>query len=373
MNELASRLVPEVRKIAVLRANALGDFIFALPALEALRAAYPEAEIVLLGKAWHAAFLAGRPGPIDRVVVVPPTRGVNGEQWQTEDSAQVATFFKAMKRERFDLALQMHGGGRYSNPFTRRLGACITAGPGSTDAERLDRPMPYIFFQPEIARWLEVVGLVGATPIALQPRLAVTAHDHAEADAAVPPDGRPLAILHPGASDPRRRWPAKQFAAVGDGLARAGARVLITGVAAEADVVRQLCTAMRHPAVNLAGQISLHALTGLLARSAVVVSNDSGPLHLASAVGARSVGLYWCFNLCNCSVLTRGRHRPIVSWRMNCPRCGASAINLRCGHTDSFIADIPAEEVRDAALEWLAVATREKPFRPRGDACTISR
>lgn len=55
-----------VRKIAVLRANALGDYVFSLPALDALRAAYPQAEIVLLGQPWHARFLAGRPGPLDR-------------------------------------------------------------------------------------------------------------------------------------------------------------------------------------------------------------------------------------------------------------------------------------------------------------------
>lgn len=66
--------VPGVRRIAVLRANVLGDFIFALPALEALRAAYPQAEIVLLAKKWHATFLQGRPGPVDRVVAVPPFR-----------------------------------------------------------------------------------------------------------------------------------------------------------------------------------------------------------------------------------------------------------------------------------------------------------
>ena len=66
--------VPGVRRIAVLRANAIGDFIFTLPALEALRAAYPQAEIVLLAKKWHAAFLRGRPGPVDRVVAVPPFR-----------------------------------------------------------------------------------------------------------------------------------------------------------------------------------------------------------------------------------------------------------------------------------------------------------
>src|SRR5918912_1332 len=83
MPELAGR-VANVTKIAVLRANGLGDFIFALPALEALRAAYPQAELVYLGKRWHHALLAGRPGPLDRIVVVPPSAGVN------EDPSHVA-------------------------------------------------------------------------------------------------------------------------------------------------------------------------------------------------------------------------------------------------------------------------------------------
>src|SRR5215213_4233184 len=56
-------LVEEVHKLAVLRANAIGDYLVSLPAIEALRSAYPAAELVLLGAGWHASFLAGRPGP----------------------------------------------------------------------------------------------------------------------------------------------------------------------------------------------------------------------------------------------------------------------------------------------------------------------
>ena len=60
--------VAGVRKIAVFRPNAVGDFVFSLSALHALRRAYPDAELVLLGLPWHAAFLADRPGPVDRVI-----------------------------------------------------------------------------------------------------------------------------------------------------------------------------------------------------------------------------------------------------------------------------------------------------------------
>jgi len=120
-----------VKKIAVLRANAIGDFVLALPALDALRAAYPGAEIVLLGQPWHKRFLDGRPGPLNHTVIVPRKRGVREDRETpgVEDPPEVfEQFFAKMRGERFDLALQMHGGGLNSNPFLLQLGARITAG-----------------------------------------------------------------------------------------------------------------------------------------------------------------------------------------------------------------------------------------------------
>ena len=66
-----------VKRIAVLRGGGLGDLMFALPALDALAAAYPEAEITLLGTALHAALLDGRPGPVQRVEVLPSAPGIH--------------------------------------------------------------------------------------------------------------------------------------------------------------------------------------------------------------------------------------------------------------------------------------------------------
>src|SRR5262245_41131432 len=235
-----------IRKIAVVRANALGDFIFILPAMEALRAAYPAAEIVLLGREWHAEFLTGRPGPIDRAIAIPPSRGLSREEdYEEEDPVELDRFFAAMAAEQFDLAFQLHGGGRYSNPFIRRLGAKMTVGLAAPGAAPLDRMVPYIYFQPEILRYLEVVGLVGATTTQLEPRLCVTPQDLAEACRLVPElADRPVVALHPGASALRRRWPVEKFAAVGETLRAAGAHVVVTGVAEEEDIVRGVVEAM---------------------------------------------------------------------------------------------------------------------------------
>ena len=105
-------MVEGVEKIVVLRAGGLGDFIFTLPALWALRAAYPGAEIALLGGPLQVALLMGRGEPVQRSILVPPSTGVNGpDTGVEEDEGELERFFGRMREERFDLALQMHGGG----------------------------------------------------------------------------------------------------------------------------------------------------------------------------------------------------------------------------------------------------------------------
>ena len=359
----------EVGKIAVLRANRVGDLIFALPALEALRARFPAAEIVLLGGRWHVDFLRDRPGPVDRVIAVPPSRGVGNGDWEdVDDPAQLEPFFAAMQAERFDLALQMHGGGRWSNPFLLRLGARTTVGMRTPDAPPLDHSIPYLYWQNEVLRYLEVVSLVGARTDRLEPTLAVTERDLAEATRVVPDDGRPLVVLHPGASDPRRHWPPERFAAVGDALAGRGARVLVTGTGGERQVVDAVVAAMRAPVEPLVDAMSLNALAGLLSRARVVVSNDSGPYHLAGAVGSTTVGIFWIGNMINGGPVTRARHRAAVSWRLDCPVCGTSSVHGSCSHSDSFVTDVAVDDVVREALELYDAETARAAGGPPGRA-----
>lgn len=349
----APPLRPPPGKIAVLRANALGDLVFALPALAALRTAYARSEIVLLGGEWHEELLEDRPGPVDRVVVIPPSKGVRGGEDARGDPDELDAFFEKMQEERFDVAVQLHGGGRYSNPFLLRLGASLTVGLRTPDAAELDRWVPYFYWQSEMVRFLEVVSLLGARTDDPEPILAVVARDLDEACAVVPETGSPLVVLHPGATDPRRRWPPESFAAVGDRLAERGCRVIITGTADERALAERVAGAMRAPAESVCGRLSIRGLTGLLSRAVVVVANDTGPLHLAGAVGAATVGIYWCGNLINSGPFTRTRHRPLLSWRLDCPVCGVNCTTGRCEHRESFVADVAAGEAAEQALDLL--------------------
>jgi len=348
-----------IKKIAVLRANALGDFIFSLPALYSLQSAYPDAEIVLLGKQWHADFLKGRPGPVHRVKPIPRYKGVSEpDTWNEPDSnaqSEINSFFTNIQNENFDLALQMHGGGANSNPFIKRIGARITAGMRAPDASALDRWIPYFYWQHEVLRQLEIVALCGVNPVMIEPFIEVTDHDRAESCAAVPEPTKPLVIIHPGASDPRRRWPAERFAAVGDVLSRSGCQIVVVGILAEADIVQKVVQEMEEPAWDLCGSLSLHGLTGLISRSKLIIANDSGPRHLAEAIGTPSVAIYWCGNLINAGSAFRARHRPHLSWRLNCPVCGQNTLREPCSHTVSFVDEVTIEEVLASAMDVLNI------------------
>jgi ADP-heptose:LPS heptosyltransferase len=345
--------IREVKKIAVLRANNLGDFIFALPALTALRQAFPQSEIVLLGRQWHADFLTGRPGPVDRVIVVPPIQGIYGQLEYQLTPGETDQFFESMEREHFDLAIQVHGDGRYSNPFVKRLGARFTVGTKMPEALPLDLWVPYTYTQSEILRQLEVVSLVGANTTKLEPQLYVTEEDLEEATAYLDVTGKPLVVLHPGSTDPRQRWPMEKFAAIGDALSFAGARVMIIGNEDESNLVESVVDRMTGEAETLVGKLTLRGMTGFLSQARLVIANNTDYLHLAWAVGAATVGIYWFGSLLASGPLNRIRHRPAVSWRVTCPVCGLDCTRFSCDHTNTWLDDITVTEVFSSALELI--------------------
>jgi ADP-heptose:LPS heptosyltransferase len=345
-----------VRKIVVLRPNAVGDFVFALPALHALRRAYPGAELVLIGRAWHRQFLRGRPGPVDRVLTMPAYPGI-GAAPTAEPDADAEAFVASIRTEGFDIALQMYGGGRFANPLVRRFGARLCVGARADDAPALDRWTRFV--QPANRRLalLEVAALAGAATVELGQELEVTAEDRREAAAIVDAVGsRPLAVLQPGSTDGRRCWPPGAFAAVGDALAAGGAVVAINGSAAEAPLVRRVARAMRAPALDLAGRLSLGGLCGLLERATLLVANDTGPLHLALAIGTPCVGIFWLTNLIDGAPLRQHLLHAALSVQVHCPVCGLPNIAERCPHDVSFVADVAVEQVTSMATSLLRAA-----------------
>lgn len=348
------------RKIALFHAKALGDFIVTLPALAAIKETYPDAELVLLAKSWVRAFLATRPSMIDRVISIPALSTLN----KPVNSTEIERFCAAMKAEKFDIILQMQGDGKTINSFINKFGAGLTAGMRNPPAEPLDRSIPYVHYQNEVLRNLEIAALIGAYTSKLEPRLEVTQSDEQEAAivrAAI--KDRPYVVIHAGADDIRRLWPASKFAEVADSLIKKGYEVVLTGVPKETEIVTNLMQAMNNTAIPCTS-LGLGGLAALLQGSALVISNDTGPLHLARAVGASTVGILWAPNVVNWGPLSRSRHRLAISWRLECPHCRIKPVSPwpfqpvtpGCDHPFSFVENIPVAEVLEPALELLPAA-----------------
>jgi ADP-heptose:LPS heptosyltransferase len=254
----------------------------------------------------------------------------------------------------------MYGGGRYSNPFIKRFGARLTVGLKAPDAEPLDRCIPFVYLQNNRLRMLEVAAMAGANLLQLGQELQVTVRDQELSEwVAAAESAKPLILIHPGASDLRRRWPTERFAAVADALADQGACIAINGVEAEADIVRRIVDSMRHPAIDLCGKLPLAGLCGLIERAALLISNDSGPLHLALAIGTPCVGVYWFSNLYVAGPLVQKRHRAALSLQVRCPICGIENVDVRCAHDESFVAAVSVDDVLEMAFDLLKPACAE--------------
>jgi ADP-heptose:LPS heptosyltransferase len=271
----------------------LGDLLCAVPALRALRTAEPEAEVTLIGlprgRWMHERF----PSYIDHWS---PCHTCPGLPESEPDAVAHERFLRTARAARYDLAVQMHGNGRVSNPFTASLGATSWGGlrpPGSHPSaallDELDEG------RHEIERCGDALRAVGIgipdDDTALE--FPTDEHDRAELQTLLGPDPpRSLAVVHPGASSAERRWPAASFATVVDHLSQQTERVVLTGSAAEFGVTETLAAQSTATPLSVAGRTTVGSLAALLAAARIVVSNDTGVAHLAGAVGTPSVTVF---------------------------------------------------------------------------------
>lgn len=335
-------------KIGFLRANGLGDLVFAWPALNALRKTFPAAEIVYLGKEWHKELFAGRNKIVNRVLALPPIAGVGMPENYQNNKAEIEKFMRQANKEEFDMLFQAHGGGRFSNPFAASLGARLTIGLQTPEAAPLDINLPYKLYENEYLRYLELVGLAGAKIDNLMPPWETVEADRREANKALGEGCCPIVVLHPGATDPRRRWPTENFTYLAGELAAKNYRVIITGTQEENELANRI-----EGGENWCGRLSMGGLAGLLEQAQLLVSNDTGPLHLANMLGIKTVGVFWVGNIINAAPPYKKNHSGLFSWRTACPVCSKDATKENCGHRVSFVADVGRAEALEAAEELL--------------------
>lgn len=327
---LLSHLPDLPRKVALMRASRIGDFICATPAFRALRMALPNAELTLIGMPFVEELVMRSP-QLDRFIPFP---GFPGMAEQFFDPRQSVQFFQQMQAEQFDLAIQMHGSGVYSNPFTLMLGARVTAGfvREGDPAGRLDAALPMPLNRHEVRRVLALTTFLGASPQGEETEFPLLAEDAKAAAALLAEADRPLIGLHPAAREMTKRWAPERFIALGTELQRRyGGTVVVLGGLEERRLGDTIAQTIGQSCLNLAGKTSLAVLGGVISQLSIFVTNDSGPAHIAYALGTPTVTIFGGTDPAAWGPLKGQQHR-VLAHEVPCRPCdyGECPVGYTC-------------------------------------------
>lgn len=277
----------ELRRILLIRLSSLGDILLMTPLLNLLCATCPRAQIDVLVKAEYRDLLRSHPG-IHRLL--------------TFDSRQpLLRTLRGLRADRYDLALDLHCTPRsqlllrglraqckltYNKQVLRRA---LLVRLGWNTLRRVT-PVPELYAAP--LRRLGLTGQLGTPSMHLDPES--TEAMQAQIAHSLPDDpDQPLLAMAPGARWPTKRWPVERFAAAAQELAREKrAAVVILGGRDEAQLARALCDKLDVPVVSGAGTLSLMHSAALLSRCRLLISNDSGLMHMATALQVPVVAIF---------------------------------------------------------------------------------
>lgn len=333
-----------LRRVLLVKLSSLGDIVHALPLADALRDALPDAHLAWAVRGKFADLLDGNPN-LDAVHPL-DAKGVRA----------AARFGQRLRRENFDVTLDAQGL-LISGLVTRLSGAKTRVGldrnrEGNalflTHAIVPGRQRTHIV---EILRgFLPALGLPSPGPVKRQTYLAEGEADKAGAllAEAGAQRGTPVVGFIVGASTADKTWPRERWVALCRRVAESGARPVLLGGPAEAALAEAILQATGGTAVvgNLVGRTPLRVLAGVLARCQVVVGGDSGPTHLAVAVGAPTVGLYGVTD----PARTGPAWGPAPSLTLDYAEADAPAATRRSRHSTlpDSLARIPAHAVAEA-------------------------
>lgn len=349
------RKVRNVKKIGVLRANGIGDLIVTLPAIDALKRTYPDAEIILFGKKWHYGFLKPHRTAIDRVIILPESFFIAKEVTITSFDQAMEKFISKIKGLKLDIAIHFHGEDIFSNIFLKQISARVTVGHEHTDAVTLDRQTSCFYYQSEMYRYIELVELVGCEPTLHPTKLQLSEVELKNVKKYLIEKNilHDFIILHPGTNDLRRQWPISKFAELARMFISNGFSIIITGVLEEEEILNELESIINDKNCYILQDLDLTDLACTIQFSKLFVSADTGPLHIARALNHPSVGIFWGPNVINWASLGRKNFGLAISWELKCPNCGIIPTspypfqpqNKDCKHLYSFVKNVKVNEV----------------------------
>jgi lipopolysaccharide heptosyltransferase II len=366
--------VPEawnrVERILCIRLDALGDVLMTTPALRAIKETFPRCQLTLMTSPAGAGASALIPAVDDVIVYDAPWMKATAPRVDSRpDRAMVerlsqagfdaAVIFTVYSQNPLPAALLC-----YLADIPLRLAHC-RENPYQLLTNWVRDPEPETLVRHEARRQLDLVAAVGCR--AADERMAMRIP--AEARERIPEHLKwiglnrrfPWVVIHPGASAPSRRYPPEQFARAARRLALdVGMQILFTGSNEEVELVEGIREAMGVPSVSLAGRLDLGELAAVLELAPLLIANNTGPVHIAAAVGTPVVDLY---------ALTNPQHTPwkvphrVLNHDVPCKYCYKSV----CPEEHhGCLRMVQPEEIVEAVWSLLAEAGRQRREGSRG-------
>ncbi|MBX7066370.1 MAG: glycosyltransferase family 9 protein [Parachlamydiales bacterium] len=333
--KLGKMILPKHKKrnhILVVATTALGDTLWATPAIESIRANFPHCYMAILTSPVGMQVLKNNPH-IDKLFLL-----------EEPVSRNFFSLWKQLYREKFDTVLLFHASQRLTLPLCALLGASNivgTAGINKGLDSLLTHPLPNQA-QHEIVRRLKIIEAIGVKTTTQ--KLSIFLNEE------LPPRSPgPWIAMHPGSKDAFKRWPKEKFIELGKRLKQEMAcEILITGTKDEKALMEEIASAIPGAHVDAPNR-PLREFAALLAQMDLLISNDTGPVHLACALNKPVVAIYASTDPVIC-----GPHKAekthVVSRRATCDPC----LKRKCRVPFCFL-QIGVDEVLEAAKKLLPV------------------
>lgn len=273
--------------ICILRLSAIGDVTHVVPVINTIHKHRPQAKITWVIGKLEARLLSGLP---DIEFIVFDKKG---------GLESIRQLRQTLKGRKFDALLHMQVAAR-ANLLSKLIKSPLRIGwdkPRWRDRHQwfINQSVRSVPEQHQVLAFLEFAHALGVPTGPPEWNLPVSKQDANWAKMILGEDGQPILMISPCSSHPLRNWPAIRYAAVADyAIADLGMRVVLTGgpSALEVQTGQEIESAMSHTAQNLIGKDTINQSVALLKQATIVLSPDSGPAHLASAVGTPVIGLY---------------------------------------------------------------------------------
>ncbi|MCF6290848.1 MAG: lipopolysaccharide heptosyltransferase I [Desulfobacterales bacterium] len=346
--------------ILIVKTSAIGDVTHTLPALAALRCCYPEARIDWLVEEAAADIVISHP-ELDRVLVSRRKKWAydlrHGPRLAT--LREVWDFIRELRAVSYELIIDFQGLMKSGVLVgLARGGRKVGFGRGMEHAECsyifLNERVPAVDMdQHALLRELHLLAAIGVPCPEIRYEIPVSEECHQEISDLLASHGvgreETLVAINPMATWETKLWPNDSFAALADRLAADGCRVVFTGSSADRRLIKGIVATMEERAVNLAGMTSLKGLAALYGRAAVVISTDTGPMHIAAAAGVPVVALFGPTAPRRTGPF--GDQHRVVRVELDCSPC----LKRQCPTQRECMAGISVGQVLTAAREVLAL------------------